>query len=61
MPHELRSSGIPIQIIFLDREEAWIRLGHFRLGLLGSLYYALKSDLRNIRAVYNLEFCGMGE
>ncbi len=59
--HELLSISVPARIIFFDREEAWFRLGSFRLGLLGSLYYALKSDLRNIGAVYNLEFCGMGD
>ena len=57
----LRSTGIPIRVIFFDREEAWFRVGAFRLGLLGSLYYTLRNDLRNISAVYNLEFCGMGD
>ena len=31
------------------------------LGLLGSLYYIWKSGLRNITAVYNVEFCGLGD
>lgn len=48
-------------IIFFDREEAWLRTRMLRLGLLGSLYYACKTNLRNIAAVYNLEFCGSGD
>lgn len=57
----LRSTKYSIRVIFFDREEAWFRMGAFRLGLLGSLYYTLRNDLRNINAVYNLEFCGLGD
>ena len=59
--HEIRDIGVPIRIIFFDREEPWLEAGVIRLGLLGSLYYVWKSDLRNIATVYNLEFCGMGD
>lgn len=58
---ELKQQQVPIRVIFFDREEAWLRTPLVRLGLLGSLYYVLKNNLRNISAVYNLEFCGVGE
>ena len=58
---ELKHVRAPVRVVFFDREEAWLRTPVLRLGLLGSLYYALKSDLHNIAAVYNLEFCGLGE
>jgi Zn-dependent M28 family amino/carboxypeptidase len=58
---ELRDIKIPVKIVFFDREEAWIRTPLLRLGLLGSLYYAYTTNLRNISAVYNLEFCGAGD
>jgi len=59
--HELRHIEAPIRVIFFDREEAWLRTPILRLGLLGSLYYVWKTSLQNIAAVYNLEFCGLGE
>jgi hypothetical protein len=58
---ELKQQQIPVRVIFFDREEAWIRTPVLRLGLLGSLYYVFKHDLHDVSAVYNLEFCGLGE
>ncbi|OGO22559.1 MAG: hypothetical protein A2144_02420 [Chloroflexi bacterium RBG_16_50_9] len=58
---QLKGIQAPIRVIFFDREEAWLRTPVLRLGLLGSLYYVFKNDLHNIEAVYNLEFCGLGE
>ena len=58
---ELRRLRAPIRLAFFDREEAWLQNPILRLGLLGSLYYIWKNDLRNIAAVYNLEFCGLGD
>ena len=51
----------PVKIVFFDREEAWLRTPILRLGLLGSLCYAFTTNMRNISAVYNLEFCGVGD
>jgi len=59
--HELRRIEAPIRVVFFDREEAWLRTPMLCLGLLGSIYYVWKSAPRNIAAVYNLEFCGLGE
>ena len=59
--HELRYGRVPVRVVFFDREEAWLRTRMLRLGLLGSLYYAGKTNLRSIGAVYNLEFCGSGD
>ncbi|MBI4268092.1 MAG: M28 family peptidase, partial [Chloroflexi bacterium] len=47
---ELKHSHAPVRIVFFDREEAWLRTPVLRLGLLGSLYYVWKTDLRNIAA-----------
>lgn len=58
---ELKGRTAPVRVVFFDREEAWFRTPLLRLGLLGSLYYVWKSDLSNVAAVYNLEFCGLGE
>jgi len=58
---ELTGIKAPVKIVFFDREEAWIRTPVLRLGLLGSLCYAYTTNLRNISAVYNLEFCGAGD
>lgn len=58
---KLRNMQIPVRVVFFDREEAWLRTPFFRLGLLGSLYYVLKNDLSNVEAVYNLEYCGLGD
>lgn len=59
--HMLRCSQVPVRIVFFDREEAWLRTPVLRLGLLGSLYYVYKTNLRSLAAVYNLEFCGSGD
>ena len=59
--NELRYIRAPVRVVFFDREEAWLQTPILRLGLLGSLYYVWKTDLRNIAAVYNLEFCGLGD
>ena len=58
---KLKVSGVPARIVFFDREEAWFKSPLLRLGLLGSLYYAVRTDLKDISAVFNLEFCGLGE
>jgi len=58
---ELRAVKAPVKIVFFDREEAWLRTPILRLGLLGSLCYAFTTNMRNISAVYNLEFCGVGD
>jgi len=57
----LRAAQAPVRVVFFDREEAWFRTPFIRLGLLGSLYYVLKNGKQNIEAVYNLEFCGLGD
>jgi hypothetical protein len=59
--NELRNTRVPVKVVFFDREEAWLRTPFIKLGLLGSLYYVLRNDLSNIAAVYNLEFCGLGD
>src|SRR5208283_3272121 len=59
--HELRHTQIPIRIVFFDREEAWLRTPLIRLGLLGSLYYVLRNNVRDVACVHNLEFCGAGD
>ena len=58
---ELEAIKAPVKIVFFDHEEAWLRTPVLRLGLLGSLYYACSTNLRNISAIYNLEFCGAGD
>ncbi len=58
---ELKGKLQPVRVAFFDREEAWLRTPVFRLGLLGSLYYVLRTSLRNVSAIYNLEFCGQGD
>jgi hypothetical protein len=47
--------------VFFDREETWFRTPLLKLGLLGSLYYVWKTNLQNVSAIYNLEFCGQGD
>ena len=59
--YELKHKLAPVRIVFFDREEAWLRTRILSLGLLGSLYYVWKTNLRTIAAVYNLEFCGLGD
>ena len=58
---ELKHRKVPVKIVFFDREEAWFRTPVIRLGLLGSLFYVLRNNMRNISAVFNLEFCGLGD
>jgi hypothetical protein len=58
---KLRHKKAPVKILFVDREEAWFRTPFIRLGLLGSLFYVWKNSMKNISAVYNLEFCGLGD
>jgi Zn-dependent M28 family amino/carboxypeptidase len=58
---ELVGSQLPIRVIFFDKEEAWLRTKVLNLGLLGSLYYVLRNDLKDIDSVYNIELCGYGE
>jgi len=58
---ELKNTAVPVRAIFFDREEAWFRTPLLRFGLLGSLCYVRKADLKNVGAVYNLEFCGRGD
>ena len=57
----LQPAEAPVKIVFFDREEAWLRTPILRLGLLGSLCYAFTTNMKNISAVYNLEFCGVGD
>jgi len=59
--HELKDGRVPIRAVFFDREEAWLRIPFLRIGLLGSFHYVWKNGLRDVAAVYNLEFCGMGD
>lgn len=59
--HKLRDGRAPIRAVFFDREEAWLHVPLLRLGLLGSFHYVLKNGLKDAAAVYNLEFCGMGD
>jgi Zn-dependent M28 family amino/carboxypeptidase len=58
---KLRRIPKPVRVVFFDREECWLRTPLLNLGLLGSLYYVWKTGLRNVAAVYNLEFCGQGD
>jgi hypothetical protein len=58
---QLKRSPAPVRVVFFDREEAWLKTPWLRMGLLGSLYYVSKTDLKDIAAVYNLEFCGLGD
>lgn len=57
----LKNLQVPVKAVFFDREETWLRTPFLKLGLLGSLYYVWKSDLRMTSAVFNLEFCGQGD
>jgi hypothetical protein len=59
--NELRHKPKPVRLVFFDREESWLRTPVLSLGLLGSLSYVYKTDLRTVDAVYNLEFCGQGD
>ncbi|MFC1977994.1 M28 family metallopeptidase [Chloroflexota bacterium] len=57
----LKNTQTPARVVFFDREESWLRTPFVRLGLLGSLYYVFSNNLKNVEAVYNLEFCGLGD
>lgn len=59
--NELRHLRKPVRIVFFDREESWLRTPVLSFGLLGSLSYVYKTNLRLIDGVYNLEFCGQGD
>jgi len=59
--HKLKDGRFPIRAVFFDREEAWLRAPLLRTGLLGSFHYVWKNGLKDVAAVYNLEFCGMGD
>ncbi len=58
---EMKHLRAPVRVVFFDREEAWLRTPLFRLGLLGSLYYVCRLNIREIAAVYNVEFAGLGD
>jgi hypothetical protein len=58
---KLTNTRARVRIVFFDREEAWFRTPLIKLGIFGSLYYALRNNLRNIKTACNLEFCGLGE
>jgi Zn-dependent M28 family amino/carboxypeptidase len=58
---EIAGQGKPVRIVFFDREEAWFHTPVLRLGLLGSICYVMKSNLKSVELVYNLEFCGLGD
>ena len=58
---QLRRMSPPVKVVFFDREEAWLRTPVLSLGLLGSLSYVWRNDLRGLTAVYNLEICGRGD
>jgi hypothetical protein len=59
--NELRRKPKPVRLVFFDREESWLRTPVLSLGLLGSLSYVCKTNLRTVSAVYNIEFCGQGD
>jgi hypothetical protein len=56
-----RDPPLPLRLIFFDREEAWFRTPFIRLGLLGSSCYVLRNRLRDVEAVFNLEYTGDGD
>ena len=58
---ELKNQAVPVRIVFFDREEAWFRTPIVRFGLLGSICYVCKVELRKEAEIYNLEFCGQGD
>lgn len=57
----LKESGAAVRVVFFDREEGASTKPVLRMGLLGSLYYIWKNSLKDIAAIYNLEFCGQGD
>ncbi|MBI2858576.1 MAG: M28 family peptidase [Chloroflexi bacterium] len=58
---ELKGRNLPVRVVFFDREEAWLNAGPLRCGLLGSMYYVVRSRDKKTRCVYNLEACGSGD
>jgi hypothetical protein len=58
--HRLKETAAAARVVFFDREEGTSTKPVLRMGLLGSLYYIWKNSLKDITAVYNLEFCGQG-
>ena len=58
---ELKGMRSPVRVVFFDREEAWLRTPIIRFGLLGSLYYVWRTGSKTISAVFNIEFCGLGD
>jgi len=59
--HRLKETGAAVRVVFFDREEGASTKPVLRMGLLGSLYYIWKNSLKDITAIYNLEFCGQGD
>lgn len=57
----LKETGAAVRVVFFDREEGASTKPVLRMGLLGSLYYIWKNSLKDIAAIYNLEFCGQGD
>ncbi len=53
--------GRMIKAIFFDGEEAQVRIGALGWGLWGSRAYLRDFGCENVRAVYNLEWCGEGD
>ena len=56
-----KETGAAVRVVFFDREEGASTKPVLRMGLLGSLYYIWKNSLKDITAIYNLEFCGQGD
>ncbi|MBI4333218.1 MAG: M28 family peptidase [Chloroflexi bacterium] len=52
---------LTVGIIFMDGEEARLRVGPFRWGCWGSQAYLREHSPEDVRAVYNLEWCGEGD
>ena len=50
-----------LRAIFFDGEEPWLRLGPLRWGCVGSRAYLRAHGLDRTVALYNLEFCGLGD
>lgn len=57
----LKETAAAVRVVFFDREEGASTKPVLRMGLLGSLYYIWKNSLKDIAAIYNLEFCGQGD
>lgn len=57
----LAGSHKPIRAVFFDREEGLFDNRWLKLGLMGSFYYVMNSGHKDITALNNLEFCGLGD